>query len=403
MQRLPVGVSNRVFAALFSADLIVRSAYQIAKLPVLPLFAYQLGADEVLIGLIVSVSTVTGLLLKPIFGFLSDRWGRWLWLWIGTGLFAGPPFLYQLVETPEYLVALRLFHGLATAIYGPITLAYVAQCYSPSRAEAFGWFGLARTASYIIGPAVGGALLIHLSPEAVFSVTGIVALAAFIPVGLLRTVETSARGRLARRHPRHDVLRLTEAVAALRANSAVLYIAVFEMTMHVALYALRTFLPIYAIASGATVFEAGLFFTIQEAVNAALRPLTGRLGDQAGHRRIMGLGLVTIGIALIATPAMIEGHFMLALAASIGTGQAIVLPSALALASRCGSPRTHGTTFGAVGAFRNAGKVMGPVLGGFLLANLQLTPAFAILGLLPIASGTIMIMSRVRSTRPEYL
>jgi len=58
------------------ADLIVRTAYQVGKTPLMPLFAASLGAGELLVGAIVSVSTMTGMVLKPIFGWLSDRWGR---------------------------------------------------------------------------------------------------------------------------------------------------------------------------------------------------------------------------------------------------------------------------------------------------------------------------------------
>ena len=69
----------------------MRTAYQIGKTPLLPLYAASLGASELLIGYVVSVSTMTGMLTKPLFGLLSDRMGRRLWIFIGLGLFAGIP------------------------------------------------------------------------------------------------------------------------------------------------------------------------------------------------------------------------------------------------------------------------------------------------------------------------
>ena len=56
-----------------TADFIVRTAYQMGKTPLLPLMAASLGADAMFLGMIVSVSTLTGLGLKPLFGLLSDR------------------------------------------------------------------------------------------------------------------------------------------------------------------------------------------------------------------------------------------------------------------------------------------------------------------------------------------
>ena len=53
---------------LAAADLIVRTAYQMGKTPLLPLFAAGLGANSTFLGFIVSASTLTGMLLKPLFG-----------------------------------------------------------------------------------------------------------------------------------------------------------------------------------------------------------------------------------------------------------------------------------------------------------------------------------------------
>ena len=109
------------------ADLIVRTAYQMGKTPLLPLFAAGLGANTTFLGLIVSASTLTGMLLKPLFGMLSDRWGRWIWFFIGTLLFSIVPFFYLWVENAHQLLMLRLLHGTATAIYGPVTVAWVIE------------------------------------------------------------------------------------------------------------------------------------------------------------------------------------------------------------------------------------------------------------------------------------
>ena len=77
------------FIHVASADFITRSAYQMDKTPVLPIFAATLGASGPFLGFIVSVSTLTGFVLKPLIGILSDRFGRRVWLIIGTLFFVG--------------------------------------------------------------------------------------------------------------------------------------------------------------------------------------------------------------------------------------------------------------------------------------------------------------------------
>ena len=54
------------------------------------------------------------------------------------------PFVYGFVDSPDQLVLVRVVHGLATAIYGPVTLAYVAELSRSKRAERLGWFSMAR-------------------------------------------------------------------------------------------------------------------------------------------------------------------------------------------------------------------------------------------------------------------
>ena len=145
-------VKTREFAFITSADFIVRTAYQMGKSPLLPVYAASLGATDIFLGLIVSVSTLTGMLLKPIIGLLSDNSNRKIWLLIGTTFFSLIPFLYYLVETPDQLFLIRIIHGTATAIYGPVSLAFVSELSKYQQAERLGWFSIARNLGYVIGP-----------------------------------------------------------------------------------------------------------------------------------------------------------------------------------------------------------------------------------------------------------
>ena len=155
-------------ARLFLADFLVRSFYQVGKTPLLPLFAASIGAGEVIIGFIVSVSTMTGMLLKPLFGILSDRWGRKIWLLVATLIFSGMPFLYQFITTDQELILVRLFHGISTAIFGPVSLAYVASLDSNNVGARIAFFGISRLLASLIAPLIAGILLTFLDFEVVF-------------------------------------------------------------------------------------------------------------------------------------------------------------------------------------------------------------------------------------------
>jgi MFS transporter, DHA1 family, multidrug resistance protein len=131
------------FIAIVFASLLSRLGYQMARTPVLPIFAADLGAMPELIGVIVAASTVTGVFFKLPSGALSDVLGRKRMMVLGAFFFAAPPFLYPFVHDPWSLLALRFVHGFATAIFSPVASAYVA-----SLAEVPGSAGsLRRTTS----------------------------------------------------------------------------------------------------------------------------------------------------------------------------------------------------------------------------------------------------------------
>lgn len=368
---------RRDFISITVADFIVRTAYQIGKTPILPIFAARLGAHWTFLGFIVSVSTITGMVLKPAVGILSDRWGRYWWLLAGTALFAGVPFLYRFIQTSEELFGIRMIHGLATAIYGPVTLAFVAEQADTKRAEKLGWFGMARQAGYILGPAIGGWLLLTMEPVSVFTLIGLLSCFAFIPVFLLK-----------KRHTHTWIGRPSfcqQAAQALRAGVSTPSIwlsGALESTLFIALYATKAFLPVYASSLGVSIALIGTFFAIQEGTHMVLKPLGGRFGDRFGYIGAVYAGMVLVGIAL---PLLTFANGMPSLAVIamiIGTGQAFVFPSTIALVSTQIDPTYTGAGMGLIGMLKNAGKIAGPILGGILIDLFDFNQMFQLMGLL---------------------
>ena len=352
---------SRDFLRLASADFIVRSGYQMGKTPLLPIFAASLGATDLFLGLVVSVSTLTGLLLKPLIGMLSDRQGRRVWLLAGTAFFVLMPFLYRFVSSPEQLLLIRVFHGLATAIYGPVTLASIAELRASGVAERLGWFGIARSGGYIVGPALAGWLLLTHDPVAVFTLIGLISAVALLPVLRL------GAGRLPAQGVRIPLLRqLREAIMAAGSTPGIWLAGALEMVVFVALYAVKTFLPVYALAAGTNVALVGLFFAAQEAAHLLARPLGGRMADRLGFVPAIASGMLLMAAGLAALP-LLEGTALLLPALVTGFAQALIFPATLGLVSRQIRAGNLGAAMGFVGMMQNLGKVLGPVAGGLLI------------------------------------
>ena len=143
------------FLTLVLAGFLARFGYQMARSPVLPRFAQDLGAAPELIGLIVAASTITGVIIKLPAGALSDLLGRKRMMLLGCLFFAGPPFLYPFIHSTGTLLALRFLHGFATAIFSPVASAFVADLSRRGRAEKLGWFAATSDLGATAGPLLG--------------------------------------------------------------------------------------------------------------------------------------------------------------------------------------------------------------------------------------------------------
>lgn len=396
------------FLKITTADFIARAAYQMGKTPLLPIFAASLGAGDAFLGFIVSVSTLTGMFLKPLFGVLSDYGDRRNWLLLGTGFFAFMPFLYWFVETPAQLLVVRLVHGTATAVYGPVTLAYVAelrgQHVGKGAGERLGWFGLARSGGYIVGPALGGLLLLWLEPAAVFTVIGLLSCLALWPVWRLdpqtdqKTAKAVSAKPLRQETTNQPTLssrlkRIWHGLWTGGRTPAVWLAGSLEGVVYIGVYALKAFLPLYALSVGVNTAVVGLFFALQEGTQVLLKPLGGRWGDTWGYRLFIGGGMFFLGGALMLITHWHSTLELMVLAVIMGAAQALIFPCTVALISRSVHGRMVGAGMGFFGTLQNGGKVLGPIVGGVLIAQLDYAGTFYLLGGALVVGAILMMLS----------
>lgn len=127
-----------------------------SKSPVLPLFIRALDVPLGTVGFIAAASTVVGIVVSLPAGILSDIIGRRRVILIAAIVFASAPFLYLLVTEPWHLVLVRIYHGFATAILGPVAMAAVADTFDSGRGEKMGWYSSATMVGRFLAPFVGG-------------------------------------------------------------------------------------------------------------------------------------------------------------------------------------------------------------------------------------------------------
>lgn len=364
------------------ADFIVRSAYQMGKTPLLPIFAASLGANDAFLGLIVSISTCTGMVLKPLIGAFSDLFGQRLLMLVGTTFFMVMPFSYQFIHTPTQLAYVRIIHGLATAIYGPVTLAYVVQQSPKYIAERLGWFSIARGAGYIVGPIAASWLLLKLEPTHVYTITGFLSIFAFVPIMGLKESLVPQESIPVEMPPQMSWFRQVWQTLSLGGrNYSTWLVGSLQAIMYIALYAVKAFLPVYAVSQEINIAMIGSLFALQEIIHLLLKPWGGKIGDRQGYILIVSFGLILLGLAL--SILIYTKNYLCFLVTFIvmGLAQALIIPSVVAFLSKRTDYNSMGATLGFVGTLTNAGKVAGPIITGILMNWLDYSLTFRFIGI----------------------
>jgi DHA1 family multidrug resistance protein-like MFS transporter len=391
----------RPFILLCGVGLFAFISYNLVRMPVLSLFAQSLGASPEAIGFIVAASTLTGVFLKWPAGALSDLYDRRWLLLVGLLAFALPPFCYLLVTDVPSLIALRFVHGMATAVFAPIALAVVADLRREARGVALGSYTAATQAGAMLGPLLGGWLLLTGGFSAAFVTAGTLGVIAVLLFFLMRLPPQAphiATG-VGATAVLHD---MTRGARTVLGNVRVVVTSATDGARQVANGALMAFLPIYAVGIGLDAAQAGVLFGVQSVTSFASRPTMGWVSDRIGRRPLILLGLVVCAGSLAAIPFTTLFVGLMALSALFGFGEAIVNASAAALVADLSELKTLGSAMGMQGAIMDIGHASGPILSGVLIGALGFQLAFPIIaGLVLVAAG--VFRASVGAERPVGL
>jgi DHA1 family multidrug resistance protein-like MFS transporter len=385
------------FIAIVLASLLSRLGYQMARSPVLPRFAADLGALPELIGVIVAASTITGVFLKLPSGALSDVLGRKRMMVLGSFFFAVPPFLYPFIQDPWSLLALRFVHGCATAIFSPVASAYVAGLGETKRGARLGWFSSANDVGATGGPLVGGFVLYFTASYSVtYLVVGALGVLTLLVVLLLPDVDQRAR------ETKTFAARAAEfrrGLAEVLRTPPIFVAAAIEAVMYLGYGAFIGFLPIYARDAGLNDAQIAIVFGAQLALAMIAKPIAGRISDRMGRIPVIVVGLLLCAAAL---PLIFRSQSLalfMVTAPILGIGVGAVTPVTNALIADLASASRLGAAMGVFGTIWDVGEAMGPMIAGVLIGALGYTVTFDVLAAM-IALFTLGLMLLVRDPAP---
>jgi len=355
----------------------------LSKTPVLPLFAHALHATPAEIGWIVMASTIPGILISYPAGALSDILGSRRLLLASLVVFATAPFLYLLVHTAAQLMAVRFYHGFATAIFGTVTNAAIAGRYTTERAARLSTFSSVTIVGRSIAPFLGGTLISLASFDAVYiacAISGVLALGT----GLLLPGDPPAPTDRTKQPPFW-----TSLTSVLRDRSIML-VSLVEAAQYLVFGAIEAFLALYAASLGIPAWEIGVILGVQLVSIVFAKPLMGKLSDQVGRRRVILPGLVIGAASVVLMPFVSSFIGLSVLSLAFGIGFATVTSSTSALVADLTRNGRYGSSMGVLRTVMDIGQSIGPVLTGWMVGVAGYGSAFTVLATILVLAALML-------------
>jgi MFS family permease len=359
-------------------------------LPLLPFYAVRLQATPETVGRLIASFSIAQLLAAPVWGRVSDRYGRRPALLIGLGASAAAFAVFGFADSVWLLLLSRIVQGAGGGTTG-VAQAYVADTVEPKdRARALGWLSSATAAGVILGPAIGS-FAFNLGPVAPGLVAATLCLLnVAIAWKWLPESRPGERGEsgaprkpiwhpawLVLRHPTNRVSRLIWiygiGMVAFSAMTSVLSLylqAEFRLTE-------KTIGPIFAYVGVLSLVMRSLL----------LGPIVDRLGESWTMR--VGTLLLAAGLLLYPIPGNLWSLAVVIPLVPIGT--ALLFPATTSLMSRNSDPRELGTTMGVAQTYAGLARVVAPLLATMIFQRLGHAWPFYAAGAVVALAGVLAL------------
>jgi len=358
----------RRLAVLIGVNFVDMIGFMIV-LPLLPFYALKLNATAEMVGQLIASYSIAQLVAAPLWGRVSDRYGRRPALLIGLSASALAYLVFGFADSVWLLLLSRIVQGAGGGTTG-VAQAYVADTVDPAdRARALGWLSAATSAGVMVGPAIGSSAA-HLGQAApgviaaILCIINVILAYRWLPESRKEPVTKVAAARKPVWHPAWMALRHPGTpIGRLLWIYGVGMLAFSSMTSILALYLGAEF-GFNETTIGYVFLYVGVLSFIMRSV--LLGPIVDRIGEIWAMR--IGTGLLVVGLALYPLPRDLWTLALVIPLVPIGT--ALLFPATTSLMSRQVDPGELGTTMGVAQTFAGLARVAAPLLATTLFQRL---------------------------------
>ena len=372
----------KIFGALFFSLFVTVTGVGIV-VPLLPVYARDLGASGVYIGMVFGAFSLSRSLFLPYFGRLSDRKGRKRIILPGLLAYSLISLAFAFSKDVPTLIVVRFFHGIASAMLMPVIQAYVGDI-TPIGKEGtvMGIFNMSLFFGLSLGPLIGGVIHDHFGMQVSFGCMGLLALIGFfLSLGLL---PATASERVVSNPTSMTSWKV------LLADRDIIGLFAFRMAYTLCIGIIWTFLPVLAASEFALSSSAiGLLIMLGVLISGSIHIPMGVVADRVDKKRMVALGGMIVAFSVWSFQRADGFGDLLVANVVFGLGGGTAMPALMAMAVLKGSRSdAMGSVMAILTVAHSSGMLIGSLLGGFLMDWFELRWAFPIGASLMLVSLT---------------
>lgn len=358
--------------------------------PLMPLYAKNMGASGLWLGIIFSSYSLSRLIFVPMMGKMSDKNGRKKIIAIGLLLYSIFSLAYVFATNVYALTFVRFLQGFASAMTLPIIMAYIGDI-SPKGQEGkyMGYFNVSRFLGLGFGPFLGGVLNDFYGIDSAFyALSALTGFAFLLTLFYLQEEEGFLKEK--KEKPKPSFKKLFQ-------NRIMRGVMIFRFVSALGRGSIFAFLAIYAFSYGISALKVGIIIAANMLFMSFLQIPFGKMADRFSKLKIIVFsGFITV-ISLILMP--FTGNFYLLLLLNIlwGSGRAMGIPATIAINTIIGRKHGMGSSTAMFMTAMYAGMVVAPLISGVLMETIGIRFVFIFAGISALA-GVLIFYFLVRST-----
>jgi DHA1 family multidrug resistance protein-like MFS transporter len=345
--------------------------------PIMPVYASQLGASGIWLGIIYSAFSMASLIFMPIMGRISDVRSKKKIICVGLAAYMIVSVLYVFAWDVFSLIFMRFIHGFGSSMVMPIAMAYAADLAPEGKEGTYmGTMNVSLFLGMGTGPIIGGYLTDYFTISAPFY-----AMTALVTCSLILTLILVPEQQKTLRQNRTAL-----SFQKMFTNRNLLGVFILRAANALGRGTIMSFFSLFAVQSlGISLSMTGTILAVGQLSNGLLQRPFGILADSYSKIKLIIAGSLLTAVGYFFIPVTDSWLSLLATQLIIALGSGFMIPAISAITTIEGRGLGMGSTMGVFNTAMSIGMISSSLISGALSDIIGLSNVFYLGGITAIA------------------